>query len=423
MLNKQKVVLGVSVLTLLSAIVMDLRFEPWIISGYGLWIALLQDLLLLSACWGLFKVLWIDRIGTAAAVFESMNESGSIDLRFRLKQGVSGSIGKLWTAINGAMEQTDKALSGLTASASRLVPMSKELADTYNSISQVAIVQHTYSDGVSRGMEEMLEAADRVTRHVTEISEAAKGGKSCVDESREVVEQTVISIHALAEHMDQAVNALAVLRQDSDTIGSIVEVINTIAEQTNLLALNAAIEAARAGEEGHGFAVVAAEVRTLSERTRHSTKEIQEMIERIQKGTQKVDEAILHGRESTADTVNKTEASVTQLTSIDKAVQQIGEVAVAIKAANTRQLHTAEEAKRSILTMMDLNSSATENATNQSVGTDDILKLAYSIKEKLDQFELSQDQWNEQQRNPPRKRKQIQTDPDQVLAEASIELF
>ena len=421
-LNKSKLVLIVLAGTLMTAVSADFMLHVWI-SEYGIWIALLQDIVLLGAGCGMLHALLHNQVRNVAAVFESMHITGQIDLRYRVTQSGKGIVGKLWSGINGAMQRSDETLSSLTASASRLVPMSRELADTYNSMSQVAIVEHNYSSSVSSSMEEMLDAANAVKGHVSVISDAVQHAISCVVDSRQVVEQTVTNIHELGNQMDQAVGELALLRQDSDTIGTIIEVINAIAEQTNLLALNAAIEAARAGEQGRGFAVVAAEVRTLSERTRESTHQIQGMIEQIQNGTRKVDAAMHLGRATTSTATEKTEASMAQLDSIDQAVGRIGAVADDITAANSRQLHTANEAKSAVLSMMDLNARAIKSATNQSVGTDDLLKLAASIKKQLDHFNLSKNLWNEQQRKDRRPKEDEQVDPDEVLADSSIELF
>ncbi len=77
-------------------------------------------------------------------------------------------------------------------------------------------------------------------------------------------------------------NNVDYLSNKSGDIGEIVNAIESIASQTNLLALNAAIEAARAGDAGRGFAIVADEIRKLSEETTNSAKEIEKIVKDIQ---------------------------------------------------------------------------------------------------------------------------------------------
>ena len=92
------------------------------------------------------------------------------------------------------------------------------------------------------------------------------------------LDSSVNNITALVAAVRDAAGALERLRNSSDNIQRITEVINTVAEQTNLLALNAAIEAARAGEQGRGFAVVAEEVRALAGKTASATQDIAAML-------------------------------------------------------------------------------------------------------------------------------------------------
>lgn len=419
--KRQKIIFFLSVVGVLLALA--LNFLAWGETFAASWLRLVQDVLLIISLWGVVYVGIFGRLRKVLGIFEDMEHREKIDLKFRIDNPGKGVIGNLYNKINVAVKKVDDSIAEISASTSRLVPMSKGLADTYSSVSQASMVQQQYNETVLSGMDEILSAADDVARQVVEISSATANGQSCVEQNRVAVQQAVASINELAEHIEGVVELLADLRRDSDSIGSIVEVINGIAEQTNLLALNAAIEAARAGEQGRGFAVVADEVRTLSQRTSESTSEIKKMIEHIQAGTRKVDEAMGYGCDSAAAAVKMTEETSAQLDTIDEAVNQIKAISDTISAANDKQLQTVGEAKVSVLSISDLNREAIESATDQSVSTEDLLKLAYSLKEKLDRFEITKDLWNENLRHGHRKENREEVDPDQILEGSAPHLF
>ncbi len=147
------------------------------------------------------------------------------------------------------------------------------------------------------------DVSDRMRRYQAEADNAHQA-HALSTETRTVAEHGALIIQSAVEEMLKIANTLDAsslnigeLSQHSQQITSIVNTIREIAEQTNLLALNAAIEAARAGDQGRGFAVVADEVRQLAERTSKSTKEIADMIGRIQSGTRSVIDDMQHSQE------------------------------------------------------------------------------------------------------------------------------
>lgn len=120
-------------------------------------------------------------------------------------------------------------------------------------------------------LEETAAAVDEVNSNMRNAVERARQANSIVDNTRRHTDESLAIVR-------NAIAAMERIEAASQTIGNIIEVIDSISFQTNLLALNAGVEAARAGEAGKGFAVVAHEVRELAQRSASAAKEIRQLV-------------------------------------------------------------------------------------------------------------------------------------------------
>jgi methyl-accepting chemotaxis protein len=202
------------------------------------------------------------------------------------------------------------------------------------------------------------------------------------------VTQTQSSIQNLAQEVQIATNVILELEEHGNSINAILSNIQGIAEQTNLLALNAAIEAARAGEQGRGFAVVADEVRVLSQRTHGSTQEIQQTIELLQGTTGKAVNIMNDSRTLAETSVDDANSAAASLTQIHAAVERISDMATQIASAAEEQASVTSEITRNTEGIRDVSNELADEAHQAAEQAAQLSELSHELESEISRFKL-----------------------------------
>jgi methyl-accepting chemotaxis protein len=241
---------------------------------------------------------------------------------------------------------------------------------------------------VATAMNEMSATVTEVSRNAASAASAAQEADERAKDGCEVVNTTVETINNLASEVERTSQVIENLKGDSISIGTVLDVIRDIAEQTNLLALNAAIEAARAGEQGRGFAVVADEVRTLASRTQQSTREINDMIERLQNGANQAVNVMEMGRAKAEESVEQAAKAGEALQAITGVVDNIKSMNIQIASAAEQQSATAEEINRNIVNISEVAEETAGGSQQTASASDELARLAADLQGQVAKFKI-----------------------------------
>jgi len=297
-------------------------------------------------------------------------------------------MGQLQQGIQYMANTLRELISGIRDSVAQIASAAEELSAVTEQTSAGANSQKSETDQVATAMHEMSATVQEVARNAEQASLAANQADGQARVGDQVVAEVISQIERVAAEVSRSSEAMDSLQQESNKIGSVMDVIKSVAEQTNLLALNAAIEAARAGEAGRGFAVVADEVRGLAQRTQKSTEEIEALIADLQNGTQQVATVMRNSRSLTDSSVELTRKAGDSLGSITQAVSNIQSMNQQIAAAAEEQSAVAEEISRSILSVRDVSEQTATASDETAKSSAELARLGGQLQSMVSRFRV-----------------------------------
>ncbi|ARC93262.1 methyl-accepting chemotaxis protein [Vibrio coralliilyticus] len=313
---------------------------------------------------------------------------GEGDLTQRIEVRRMDEIGELAQHVNQFLSQMQSMLSGIIHHSQELAVQAEQANQLSQQSSQQVETQQNDVNQIATAIHEMSATAAEVASHAELTANASQGSASACEDGQQVIEKNRQAIVELADQVSAASGIISELESNTQSINQILSTIREIAEQTNLLALNAAIEAARAGEQGRGFAVVADEVRVLSQRTHGSTEEIRNMIETLQNNTKLAVNSMESSTALAGTSVDYAQQAYESLNTITSAITEINDMALQIASAAEEQRAVSEDISRNTQGIKDASDILSEQAIRSSESATNMFNSANTVRTEVERFKV-----------------------------------
>ncbi|BAY86626.1 methyl-accepting chemotaxis protein [Calothrix parasitica NIES-267] len=305
---------------------------------------------------------------------------------------IEGEIGTVADFFNSIVESLREIVTEVKTSASQV---NDSLGFNTNAISKLAEEAKTQATEINRtldAVDSMNESMKVVAQNAHEAAIVANSAANTASQSGEAMDLTVENIVHLRETVGDTAKKVKRLGESTQEISRVVALINQISMQTNLLAINAGIEAARAGEEGQGFAVVAEEVGELAVRSASATKEIEQVVENIQRETSELVESMEVGVSQVVEGTRVVEGAKYSLKEILEVSRQIDSLVKSISEATASQVQTSQEVGNLMKDIADISQRTTISSEQVSNSLQKTVEISQRLQDSVGTFTVNNEQ-------------------------------
>ncbi len=310
------------------------------------------------------------------------------DLSVRIQVRGKDEMADVGNGLNHMVQAFSSSLAQVERSSQSVSDAAERIGVSIDRAKRSMSAQQSETEQVATAINEMTTSVADVAQNTEGAAHAAEHASQSSNAGLAKMQETRVTIEALADEVERSAQKVSALAQHSQQIGGVIEVIRNIADQTNLLALNAAIEAARAGEQGRGFAVVADEVRTLASRTQNSTEEIRRIIQELQLATDAAVEQMKAGKLRAKECIDSADQASTSLDAINDGVEQIVGMNTQIASAAVQQHAVSEDINRNVTEIRNGSVALMEGIEDNAVTAEELSLLAGELRTVVSRFKL-----------------------------------
>ncbi len=292
-------------------------------------------------------------------VVRVLNALAKGDLTETIKGQFSGTFGRLKDDSNATVDNLQGLIANIKGAADSIRTAAGEISVSNIDLSRRSEQQAASLEETASSMEELAATVKQNAENAKQANQMAMAASSIAIKGGELVSGVVDTMQSIND--------------SSRRIVDIIAVIDGIAFQTNILALNAAVEAARAGEQGRGFSVVAAEVRSLAQRSA-AAKEIKGL---ISDSVQKVDGG--------STLVREAGETMTQIVS---SVQRVTDIMAEISSASAEQSSGIDQVNQAVTQMEDVTQQNAARVEQAAAAAKSLEQQAQHLQEAVSAFRL-----------------------------------